>query len=344
METEAARMLYEKEPGVKATIHFDTSSIDGEWSSIILRFSSGINSGNSSGKEFRLCPIFFAYEDREQITELFCETFRRLAAAVSVLKNVAIVASELWEKIDALITDAVAKNLGVESTIPAALESSHHPYHLLCKSHTLDALDRSNLEVLASIEKKVEQQQVLENINPALKSFFGGKKALVEAGIEALLTLITHNKSANSCSQADLFDHICELEGVPKCVFIYQQRQFAKLGKAAASILQSTDILSMLLDESDSTNQLVEGCKIYHSSELFITELERLASFNHFVTFPFLNCVEVSEQECLLNILPKLYSNLLQKKRQTHWKNLLCRFMVCLSQYYQLMWQKKLPE
>ena len=83
-------MLYEKEPGVKATVHFDTtscSSIDGEWPSIILRFSSGINSGNSSGKEFRLRPIFFAYEDREQIMELFCETFRRLAAAVSVLKN-----------------------------------------------------------------------------------------------------------------------------------------------------------------------------------------------------------------------------------------------------------------
>ena len=182
-------------------------------------------------------------------------------------------ASELWGKIDALMTDAVAKNLGVESTIPAALESSHHPYHLLCKSHTVEALDRSNLEVLASIEK-VEQQQVLENINPALKSFFRGKKALVEAGIEALLTLITHNKSANSCSQADLFDHICEREGVSKHVFIYQQ--FAKLGKAAASILQSTDILSMLLDEIDSTNQLVEACKIYLWSELFITELECL--------------------------------------------------------------------
>ena len=100
-----------------------------------------VSSGNSSGKEFRLRPIFFAYEDREQITELFCETFRRLAAAVSVLKNVAIVASELWEKIDALMMDTVTKNLGVERTIPAALESSHHPYQLLCKSHTVEALD-----------------------------------------------------------------------------------------------------------------------------------------------------------------------------------------------------------
>ena len=50
----------------------------------------------------------------------------------------------------------------------------------------------------------VKQQDVFEKINPSLRSFFRGKKALVEAGIEALLTLITHDKSGKSCSQADL--------------------------------------------------------------------------------------------------------------------------------------------
>ena len=83
---------------------------------------------------------------------------------------------------------------------------------------TVEALDRSNLGV--SIEKKVNQQAVFESINPALKSFFRGKTALVEAGIDALLTLITHNKSANSCSQADLFEQICERKNVVKSLFI----------------------------------------------------------------------------------------------------------------------------
>ena len=138
--------------------------------------------------------------------------------------------------------DAVTKNLGIEGTIPAALGSQHKPHHLLCKSHTVEALDRSNLEVLSKVEKNVNQQGTLESINQALKSFFRGKTALVEAGIVALLPLITHNKSTNSCSQADLFEHICEREGVTKRVFLYQQQRFAKLGKSAPAILEAKDI------------------------------------------------------------------------------------------------------
>ena len=225
--------------------------------------------------------------------------------------------SELWSKTDALMTDAATKNLGVEDLIPVALGSDHHPLHLLCKSHTVEAIDKSNLEVLSQVEKDVRQQQILESINPALKSFFCGKTAVVESGIDVLLKLITHNKSGNSCSQADQFDHICEREGVVKRVFLYQQRRFAKLGKAAASILNAKDILLMLLDEIQVTNQLTESCRIYLSSDLFLTELECLAYFNHYVTFPFLNCVEVSTQEELVDIIPKLYNDLLEKKIAT---------------------------
>ena len=57
-------------------------------------------------------------------------------------------------------------------------------------------------------------------------------------------------------------------------MFLYQQRIFAKLRKSASWILNAKDILQMLLDEVDSTNQLTKTCKIYLSSELFLTELE----------------------------------------------------------------------
>jgi hypothetical protein len=301
-ETDASLALIDMPDNVKAFIHFDTTSrdnIDGEWPSIILRFSDGV--------EFRLRPLFFAYEDREQITLLFAETFRRLAAAASIRRGVACKPKQLWEKIYALMTDAVTKNLGIEDTIAAALESDHHPLHLLCKSHTVEALDKSNLSVLSGIESEVKQQDILERINPRLKSFFRGKSATVEAGIDAILKLVTHNKSANSCSQADLFERICEQSGQIKRIFLYQQRRFAKLGKAAASILNAKDVLNTLLDEIDTTNQLTEACKIFMSSELFLTELECLAFFNHYITFPFLHCVEISSQEELLAIIPSLY-------------------------------------
>ena len=99
--------------------------------------------------------------------------------------------------------------------------------------------------------------------------------------------MITHDKSERSCSQADLFDHICERDGITKGIFLYQQRQFAKLGKAAAALMDAKDILTILLDEVEATNELIEACRMYISSELFITELECLALFNYHVTFPF---------------------------------------------------------
>ncbi|KAG1673895.1 [3-methyl-2-oxobutanoate dehydrogenase [lipoamide]] kinase, mitochondrial [Nymphon striatum] len=87
--------------------------------------------------------------------------------------------------------------------------------------------------------------------------------------------------------------------------------------KAASSVLQAKDIIQMVIDEVERTNQLVESCRIYLSSELFITELECLAYFNHFVTFPFLNCVQISSQGQLLELLPKLHNDLIKGKIDT---------------------------
>ena len=311
-EVDAAIALCNKIPSVKAFLHFDTTNrnnIDEDWPTIILRMSDG--------QEFRLRPLFFAFEDREQITSLFVETLTRLAEAASIFNQSICQASTLWENICALMTDAVTKNLEVEKSIAAKLNSDHIPLHLLCKSHTVEAIDKACLKVLSSIEKEVKQQEIFESINPALKSFFRGKMAVVEAGIEAILKLVTHQKSAISSSQADQFDRLCEQEGVTKRIFLYQQRRFAKIGKAAACILNAKDIILMLLDEIDTTNQLTEACRIYMSSDLFLAELECLAYFNHVVTFPFLNCVEVSSQEELLKIIPTLYTDLKQAKTDT---------------------------
>ena len=68
--------------------------------------------------------------------------------------------------------------------------------------------------------------------------------------------------------QADLFDHICEQEGVTKRAFLYQQRQFAKLGKALAALMKAKNFLNILLDEVEATNQLLKACKTHISSEV----------------------------------------------------------------------------
>lgn len=56
-ERTIAAALYKKQPKTKAIIHFDSnscSSIDGEWSLMVLKFENHI--------EYRMKP-FFAYED-----------------------------------------------------------------------------------------------------------------------------------------------------------------------------------------------------------------------------------------------------------------------------------------
>ena len=78
-----------------------------------------------------------------------------------------------------------------------------------------------------------------------------------------------------------------------------QERRFAKLGKAAATIVEAYPMLRLILDETTTTNQLIEACKIY-------TELETLAYF-----------IEKNSQTELCTLLPQLYHDLLQKKTDT---------------------------
>ena len=122
-------------------------------------------------------------------------------------------AKVLWKQTDAFMSDSIAKNLLLEKTVAKSLNSTHKPYHILCKSHTMEKLEKSNLSVLNELEQSMKLRNTLASINPALKTFFRGKAAVVEAGIYALLKLVTYDKSANSCSLTDEFDYIVEREG-----------------------------------------------------------------------------------------------------------------------------------
>ena len=62
VERDAGLALLHRPANTKSILHYNTTSrchIDGEWPSIILSFSDGT--------DLELRPLFFAYEDREQI-------------------------------------------------------------------------------------------------------------------------------------------------------------------------------------------------------------------------------------------------------------------------------------
>ena len=147
------------------------------------------------------------------------ETYNRLAATIKPEYPLATAIS-LWENTTALMTDSVEKNLHIGEGTAEKLQSQHVPLHLLCKSHPVEGFNRSNLAVLAEIEKKVDFRTSLETINPAVRSFLRGK-SIVECAISSILNLLSHDKSASSTNQADLFGHILEREKVVKHMAMY---------------------------------------------------------------------------------------------------------------------------
>ena len=121
------------------------------------------------------------------------------------------------------------------------------PNHLLCESDPVEAFDRSNLSVLAAIENNLEFRLKLGSINPGVKSFLRGKTTVVECAITSILNLVSHEKSARSSNQADLFDFILPRENQVEHIAMYHERRFNKLDYSAGSIIQSLPYLRMLL-------------------------------------------------------------------------------------------------
>ena len=115
---------------------------------------------------------------------------------------------ELWQKTTIIMTDSVEKNLHIENGIAAELDSSHIPLHLRCKAHTVEALNRSNINVLPSLERFLKFREAPESINPGVKSFIRSEKLEVLCTIMSILNFASHDKSSSSTNQAELFEKI----------------------------------------------------------------------------------------------------------------------------------------
>ena len=107
---------------------------------------------------FTLHALTFAFEDKNQIKKLVLETFARLSAALGGW----VFSKDLWEQINAFMTDAVAKNLEVEFLVAEKLGSNHIPHHILCKAHTCEKLDECNELTLMKLEQKFKLCDIIE--------------------------------------------------------------------------------------------------------------------------------------------------------------------------------------
>ncbi len=87
-------------------------------------------------------------ENRQTIGELIAESLERLATALNIN------AKDLWEQVDALMSDSASKNWNVGEVIAATLKSDHIPLSLFCNAHYVLRLDEGNISVLAECENR----------------------------------------------------------------------------------------------------------------------------------------------------------------------------------------------
>ena len=311
-EAEAGISLLNMADDVKSTLHYDATTrsfIDGDWVSLTLRFSNNV--------EHDLRPIFMGHENRENIINLIEETLKRVALASSIESKSEITAKMLWEKVTFLSTDSVSKNHFIGEGVAERLHSSHVPIHVLCKSHTVEGLDRASLKVFTnSLEVPLNLRGEMEKVNPNLRSYFRNS-TVVQAGMTALLKIVTPDTSANSCSLSVPFERLCVQHGWDRKLALYKERRFCKLGSCANAIIQALPILEQLLEETPADNLLAQACRIYLKCEVFISELRLLAYFNYHIVFPFLHAVEVLTTPDLKKLLPSLHQDLLHGKVDT---------------------------
>ena len=177
------------------------------------------------------------------------------------------------------------------------------PLHLLCKSHTCERLDSENITTLAAIESKIFLRELILRREPQLKSFLRKNKCVVVAALDALLRLVAVAGDGKTTSLAPLLYLKLEEAGLHKSFSLYKEKRFTRMGYQAWAVLECIPYFKQVLDETPLNNLLVRACRIYLEDDFIIAGLKALANFTYKITMPYLNCVERSDQNTLVEIM-----------------------------------------
>lgn len=231
-EEQAAFTILNCPHGVKIVLYYDSTTrkgISGEWTSLIIIVGDEV---------FRLRPLQLGKETRDQIADFIIENLNRLAILGGTSAKV------LWEKITALMTDSVSKNMEIEKIIAQKLESLHIPLHLICQSHFCESLDRGVEKCLVAIDEKIGLEETVLSRMPELKSYVS-HKSVTKAALDAISSLVVD--TGKPCNlYKEWLSHLATKSKKNKFV-TYRENRFAQTGFLAASIIHHWDDLQELL-------------------------------------------------------------------------------------------------
>ena len=113
------------------------------------------------------------------------------------------------------------------------------------------------------------------------------------------------------------FDLKLEEYGVHKSLSLYKEKRFTKLGYQAGAVYDCIPYFKEVLEETPLNNLLVRSCKIYLENEFILAGFKALANFTYRVTMPFLNFMERTDQNLLVETPPKFYQDLKEEIMDT---------------------------
>ena len=136
------------------------------------------------GKFYPLSTLAISSEMMENLARLKITILQLL----SITSGVSVEA--LWRKIDFVMGDGNAHNIGVEEIVAKELKVEHVPGHLLCQVHPSLMFGRELVKVWKELDATIGPEKIFAYF---LVSLSDQQDSITEQWINCLLRLVTHD-------------------------------------------------------------------------------------------------------------------------------------------------------
>ena len=163
---------------------------------------------------------------------------------------------ELMEQVDALFTDSVEHNKGVNFILMEMFDLDKPPGQLFCGTHTCLGFSSSMNKMVMVIERKMKLETVLSQfmVGMELDSKSG---SLAGQALDMQLKLVAPEYRHKSWNYHGLYTHYLEQRNIELSLFAYKDQRFGLLGRASAVLLHNYDhLVGFLSDLPHISNKL----------------------------------------------------------------------------------------
>ena len=208
-------------------------------------------------KFYPLPTLAISSETRKNLADLKLTVLQLL----SVTSGVSVEA--LWEKIDFVMGDGTAHNLGVEEIVANKLELEHLPGHLLCQVHPALMFGRELVAVWKELDTTIGPEKIFAHFSVSLSD---QQDSITEQWISCLLRLVTHDYDHKAWNRADEFDVFIHPDTNPAKRLI-KERFNSLVYSCAVTLALDSKVTDFLAKYTNVTNTLACIVRSFESVE-----------------------------------------------------------------------------